>query len=155
MPCSRLPRNAWRMLRRKEMIRKFACSSLNADKTRWGNASIAYKIIDSFNAKLMQDQKYMKHQSEEEGGKRLTDLCDPVAERVVEAQRTHFEAFEMTIKQYTSRLERMLNGFKRELVSAVNGPVVLTDGLKELFAGLEKMAVRVVRLKLAQPMGPR
>lgn len=59
-----------------------------------------------------------------------------MAELVIEAQQTHFEASKVKIKQYTHRRDSRLKKLKREIVSTVTESFVLTDHLKELLASL-------------------
>lgn len=59
-----------------------------------------------------------------------------MAERLVEAQKVHFDASKMTFMQYTSVLKSSVKELKRELASALSRLVVLTDNLKEFLASL-------------------
>lgn len=78
----------------------------------------------------------MKRQVEGKCHKIENDSGTWMAVGVVEAQKTHFEAFKVTIKQNTSGLDSRLKGLKWELSSTVSESVLLTGCLKELLESL-------------------
>lgn len=59
-----------------------------------------------------------------------------MAERVVESQQTHFDLSRVTVHKYESGWDSLQKDFRRELASAVSGPVVLTNHLMKLLATL-------------------
>lgn len=79
----------------------------------------------------------MKRLADEEGRKILSKLGTQICEKVVEAQQTHLESLEVSIYLYMSYWISRLETVKRELVSAMIGPVVLTGNLKKLM-GFER-----------------
>lgn len=96
--------------------------------------------IDRFSAGLKKDPDYMKCRVDDESRRTLNDFGAWVAQRVVQAQQTLFEASKMTVMQYTSGWGCSLKERKRKHTSAVSKPVVLKDHLKMLLASLQEGA---------------
>lgn len=93
--------------------------------------------INYFSGGLVEDREYMKHCSVKEGSKMLDQLVTWMAEWVVKAQKTHFEASMVTINHNTSNWDSRFKGLKRMAAPAISGPIVLTDNQEDLFASLD------------------
>lgn len=63
-----------------------------------------------------------------------------MAERGIEPQYVHIEAYEVTIQHYSSGWDRKLKEFSRDVSSTVSRPVVVTDQRKELLVILGERA---------------
>lgn len=83
--------------------------------------------IDRFSADMKGDQHYMERRADVEGRKVFSDYGARMVERVVESQQIKFEAFMMTFMQYRCGWDSRVMELRRDVLSAVNGAVVLKN----------------------------
>lgn len=119
------------------------------------NVTCVQEKLYRFNAELKNNLEYMERDDDEEGYKMLDDLDASIAERAAKSQKIHFEAFEMTITLYKSGWDIRLKQLRWKLVSAVSGPDVMTDHLKDFLARVGEEANSEGQVETGQQMSPR
>lgn len=133
----RLPRIGRLYFRSKKTVCKLACSSSNADRKRWVMVSLASKvrlIVWTLVWKTIRNRR--KRQAGDFGHKMRNEFGAWLAKLDYEAQQTHFKTPKVMILENRCGQECSLKKLKRELISAVSGPVALKDDLENLLTRL-------------------